>query len=409
MAFTIHNHNFASSNFSSNDNLGSCNSTTSSSSTSLTLSSAGSGRNRKQKSKLHLIQQKQQQQSIGMSGLQENENFLYQYESKLNKIYTQRSRQSKQLQPVKKSADVLIKTRNDNRNRKNYATNPGENSSEISSTNQTCSEIDTHSSNTSNSECRLQRKKFIKCILREDVHLMKNLLAQHDLTAIRDKHQNTLLHIACGFGRLKSVQALVKLCPRLVDLKDDRGHTPVDIAIKHGQIAVCKLLINRRNNSLSFACRSDESSTLSLNERSCLHFAAKHGENEILRHILTVMYQLNLSADIRDSNGNTAAHLAAKYNHLDCLQTLVEFNCDITVVNGNGHTPCFLAEYHRHQECVHYLMIVETCINLSIKVVKIGRKLRETRSSNEVLKAQMDEVCINGNSLNLSKNQQLQN
>lgn len=62
-------------------------------------------------------------------------------------------------------------------------------------------------------------------------------------------------------------------------------------------------------------------------------------------------------------------------------------------MNANGHTPCFIAEYHRHQECVHYLMIVETCINLSIKVVKLGRKLRESRSSNEVLRAQMDEVC----------------
>lgn len=76
------------------------------------------------------------------------------------------------------------------------------------------------------------------------------------------------------------------------------------------------------------------------------------------------------------------------------LKTLVEFNCDITIVNKNGHTPCFIAEYYHHQECVHYLMIVETCINLSIKVVKISRKLRETKSSNDVLKAQMDEVII---------------
>lgn len=37
-------------------------------------------------------------------------------------------------------------------------------------------------------------------------------------------------------------------------------------------------------------------------------------------------------------------------------------------------------------------MIVETCINLSIKIVKIGRKLRETKTNNEILKAQMDEV-----------------
>ena len=51
-----------------------------------------------------------------------------------------------------------------------------------------------------------------------------------------------------------------------------------------------------------------------------------------------------------------------------------------------------MAEYYGNEECVHYLMIVETCINLSIKVVKMGRKLRESRSNNEVLKAQMEEV-----------------
>ncbi len=397
MAFTIHNPtlNFASStSTTSNEILGSSCQSSASSSTSLTLSStSSSSRTRKQKPRLHLTQHKYQQ-AIDMNRLNENEKFLYQYQNKVNKIYADRTRQSKQL--VKKSSDILINTQSTIRNKRNYATKSGENSSEISSTIQTSqsSELDTNSTNTSNSQCRLQRKKFIKCILREDVHLIKNLLSQHDLTMIRDKHQNTLLHIACGFGRVKSVQALIKICPRLVDFKDDRGHTPVDIAIKHGQIEVCKLLINRKNNSLSFACRSENSSILDPNERSCLHFAAKHGENEILRHILSEMYQLNLSVDLRDSNGNTAAHLAAKYNHLDCLQTLVEFNCDITIVNKNGHTPCFLAEYHRHQECVHYLMIVETCISLSIKVVKIGRKLRETRSSNEVLKAQMDEVSL---------------
>ena len=50
-------------------------------------------------------------------------------------------------------------------------------------------------------------------------------------------------------------------------------------------------------------------------------------------------------------------------------------------------------------------MIVETCINLSIKVVKIGRKLRETKASNEVLKAQMDEaIAINNDFINQREN-----
>ena len=44
-------------------------------------------------------------------------------------------------------------------------------SSEISSNNLTCSELET-SSNHSHSEVRLQRRKLIKCVLREDVDLL---------------------------------------------------------------------------------------------------------------------------------------------------------------------------------------------------------------------------------------------
>ncbi len=40
------------------------------------------------------------------------------------------------------------------------------------------------------------------------------------------------MHIACGFGRLKSVQTLMKLCPKLIEQNDDKGHNPIDVAIK---------------------------------------------------------------------------------------------------------------------------------------------------------------------------------
>lgn len=144
--------------------------------------------------------------------------------------------------------------------------------------------------------------------------LKKNILPQHDLLSIKDKHRNTLMHIACGFGRLKSVQLLFKICPKLVDQIDDKGHNPIDVAIKHGQLEVIKWLFTRTNKLI------DDYKSDNYNRRTYLHFAAKHGENEILRFILTEMYKHQLSLDLQDSNGNTAAHLAAKYNHLDCLQ-----------------------------------------------------------------------------------------
>jgi hypothetical protein len=40
------------------------------------------------------------------------------------------------------------------------------------------------------------------------------------------------MHIACGFGRLRSVQTLMKLCPKLIDQLDDKNHDPIDVAIK---------------------------------------------------------------------------------------------------------------------------------------------------------------------------------
>jgi hypothetical protein len=50
-------------------------------------------------------------------------------------------------------------------------------------------------------------------------------------------------------------------------------------------------------------------------------------------------------------------------------------------------------------------MIVETCINLSIKLVKLNRQYRETKENNELLKAQMDEaIAINNDFINQREN-----
>jgi hypothetical protein len=61
-------------------------------------------------------------------------------------------------------------------------------------------------------------------------------ICSQTIRTVKDKHKNTLLHIACGFGRLKSVQLLYSVCPELIDELDDKHHNPVDVAIKVSQI-----------------------------------------------------------------------------------------------------------------------------------------------------------------------------
>lgn len=132
-------------------------------------------------------------------------------------------------------------------------------------------------------------------------------------------------------------------------------------------------------------------------KRPYIHNAAKNGSNQVLKILLLEINKRQLSFDLKDSQKNTAAHLAAKYGHLDCLQTLVEFNCDVTLPNQDGHTPCFVAELNSHFQCVNYLTIVETCIKMSLELVKLNRILRECKVDNEALKTQMEEIIAINN------------
>ena len=69
-------------------------------------------------------------------------------------------------------------------------------SSEISSNNLTCSDLET-ASNNSYAEFRMQRKKFIKCILREDTNLMVNLIEWLQFWMIKIKIKTFLEKFTC--------------------------------------------------------------------------------------------------------------------------------------------------------------------------------------------------------------------
>jgi ankyrin repeat protein len=86
------------------------------------------------------------------------------------------------------------------------------------------------------------------------------------------------------------------------------------ILFKHGQVDIIKWFIETK------VLQAKLKTSISASQRSVLHLAAKHGENEILRLICEEFIKCQMSTDMQDLSGNTAAHLAAKYNNLDCLQ-----------------------------------------------------------------------------------------
>ncbi|KAM3933077.1 ankyrin repeat domain-containing protein SOWAHC [Leptodactylus fuscus] len=72
---------------------------------------------------------------------------------------------------------------------------------------------------------------------------------------------------------------------------------------------------------------------------SCLHWAAKHGQHELLAALLTHARQHRVPVNInaRASGGYTALHLAAMHSHLDVIKLLVgAYDADLDIRDYSG-------------------------------------------------------------------------
>ncbi|XP_056412107.1 ankyrin repeat domain-containing protein SOWAHC [Hyla sarda] len=72
---------------------------------------------------------------------------------------------------------------------------------------------------------------------------------------------------------------------------------------------------------------------------SCLHWAAKHGQHELLAALLTHARQHRVPVNInaRASGGYTALHLAAMHGHLDVIKLLVgAYDADLDIRDYSG-------------------------------------------------------------------------
>ena len=99
--------------------------------------------------------------------------------------------------------------------------------------------------------------------------------------------------------------------------------------------------------------------------------------------------------DIRDRDGVTPAHLAAREGHLLCLQSLVEYNSDVTARDKDGHTAADYAHKACQTGCSRYLVVVESCWLLAARVAKLHREVKMSKDENSELRERL-EVRVDG-------------
>ncbi|KAK6942948.1 Ankyrin repeat [Dillenia turbinata] len=166
------------------------------------------------------------------------------------------------------------------------------------------------------------------------------------------------LHVAAAHGQ---IQILSMLLDRSVgpDTLNRRKQTPLMLAAMHGKIACVRKLIQEGANILMFDSR---------NRRTCLHYAAYYGHSDCLQAILSAARSSDVAAswgfarfvNIRDKNGMTPLHLAARRRHPSCVHTLLDNGalvCSSTGGSGYpGSTPLHMAARGGSIDCVRELL-----------------------------------------------------
>ncbi|XVF76627.1 hypothetical protein PTKIN_Ptkin13bG0281400 [Pterospermum kingtungense] len=170
--------------------------------------------------------------------------------------------------------------------------------------------------------------------------------------------KSSALHVAAIYGQIEILSFLLDRCPNS-DILNRHRQTPLMLAAMHGKSDCVKKLIQSGAYVLMFD---------SINGRICLHYAAYYGHFDCLQALLSTARSSPLAdswgfarfVNIRDENGATPLHLAARQGWSNCVHALLDNGalvCASTGGNGYpGSTPLHFAARGGSIECVRELL-----------------------------------------------------
>ncbi|OIW01018.1 hypothetical protein TanjilG_14201 [Lupinus angustifolius] len=166
------------------------------------------------------------------------------------------------------------------------------------------------------------------------------------------------LHVAASNGRIEMLCMLLEHNVN-VDIVNQHRQTPLMLAVMHGKTGCMEKLIQAGANILMFD---------SLSRRTCLHYAAYYGHLGCLKAILSTAHSTRVAdswgfsrfVNIRDINGETPLHLAARQRQTECLHFLLDRGALVCATTGgygyHGSTPLHMAAHGGSVECVRMLL-----------------------------------------------------
>lgn len=182
------------------------------------------------------------------------------------------------------------------------------------------------------------------CVKNGNLSEVKRILTYNG--SDQDDDDVALCHPLCTCASCErnwTKQRDLNACP-----KDDKGMTPLHVAVLHDQIVIVDFLLNR-----DIDINAVDSDGL-----TALHHACVKGH----QNVLLLLLHANADPAATDSRGNTPLHLAVDRGHESCVKALLYLTehmrmpVNASVANDNGDTPLHIAARWAYYAIVSILL-----------------------------------------------------
>nr|XP_022303014.1 uncharacterized protein LOC111110716 isoform X2 [Crassostrea virginica] len=154
----------------------------------------------------------------------------------------------------------------------------------------------------------------------------------------------TILHCACGNGRINLCKYLIKKYPFLLEIRDLDGMHVVHDAAQSGNVELVKFLVKEKKEILYF--KTDKRQTV-------LHGAAGSGNLELSKYLLEI--EPNFLSET-DADNHTVLHYAAWGGNVQLFKLFVEMGVDPTCKTTRGQSALCYSCYDGKLSMSKYLI-----------------------------------------------------
>ena len=211
-----------------------------------------------------------------------------------------------------------------------------------------------------------------------------------------DEDENCLLHLACQWGDMDTVEYLIADQRCALNIKNAYWNTPLHIACYMKSLRTIKLLLEMRCSTTIPNKKGETAQDIPLNEDGdhLLHLACQWGDASIVRYLVT---EESCDPNVQSYNSdNTPLHIAVIYGQDDTIAQLLSYEeCNPNNLNKEGNAPLHIA---RKTTAVSQLLAHQQCnINAQNKVSDTPIHIAITYGENDTIAQLLSKKECNPN------------